>query len=222
MIHAVAIDTRTHIADLPGGIKSTPARALDGKSVFDNISGRLAFLRVTSIFCLLCRCCPSAISRLVVAIVIYSFQCLSRRSRAHISIEVFEIEPAVANCYAATAITLVAVGVAIGAPIEHGSPTTVNPAVTQSVFEGSPKGGFAAARLSIPVSERGRYDDNFLSASAFAKPSSGVKGVFWNSFQRNQFTELFTRSDGYFGGAWQSSLMTPDVLHSRSRVTKSR
>src|SRR4051794_27306302 len=72
------------------------------------------------ILCLLPLRCPPAISRLIIAVVVFPlYRMLGRRARPHVLEEVFVNIPSPANLDAAATVALISSAIGIHAPLSH-------------------------------------------------------------------------------------------------------
>jgi hypothetical protein len=142
-----------------GGYRHPKERRYFGKihALGDGISDLLVFFGTEIIFpaipALLCRRCPSAIFRRIITVIIDTVQGKTLRPRPHISQEVFKAIPALANLYAAAAVSrVIVVRRAIASP-SYARPRSVLDRIGKavpSIFADVSATVFAAKSLPFP------------------------------------------------------------------------
>lgn len=132
------------------------------KSITPHIRGLLPF------------CCPSAIARLIVSVVVDSINRMALRwLRPHIFKKSFErITPPLAHRYSAPSVAVVALGVLVFAPLNDSVPRLVNWSASHSVrgsFEVAKIGSLAPAAFGFSSSEARAPEPPFGPADASAQ-----------------------------------------------------
>jgi hypothetical protein len=140
----------------------------------------------TTIRSLLLRSSPSAIARLVVAVVVYAIDAEALRPLAHVSKKREEVVlPAITNPYAAAAVP----GVPhIGASSQHSAPNLVLCRVGAMPISSSPVrsrglgyafSAIAATTRRLPSTKRACHDDLLTAASTHAPPRRSGATSCW-------------------------------------------
>ena len=120
-------------------------------------------------------CSPSAISRLVVPVVVDAIDTQSFGLRSHVGKEILKLAPSLADLDAAAAVTMPSFIFPSGASVSHGAPNSVLGSVPHSmssfsVSSTAPIYLKASATSRVPITQRGARNINKFAASTTAMP----------------------------------------------------
>ena len=127
-----------------------------------------------TIISLLLRCRPFAVFWLVIAVVIYSIQCLSFGPLAHISDKVLDrIKPSVTDCYAPAPVSVIPCVFRVKAATAHCDPALILPSPAKTMRSPSSTHSLlsqAAAGSDVSGLEIAKEDEHLVAAGALTTP----------------------------------------------------